>query len=138
MGELFNRLITHLLFHPFCSLHFLIFSNSPPLTYPLCHDSSHMFFPPPSSQTVFIRSSCSPSFPSHPYSLIQIFPLFSSPLSLLYLCPLSRNVSSPFSHSRSLPPDGWQRVAACCGQANYLHNYDLPLNHMIPYLGVGN
>lgn len=34
--------------------------------------------------------------------------------------------------------DGWQRVAACCGQANYLHNYDLPLNHMILYLGVGN
>lgn len=34
--------------------------------------------------------------------------------------------------------DGWQRVAACCVQANYLHNYDLPLNHMILYLGVGN
>lgn len=40
--------------------------------------------------------------------------------------------------SLSLCLDGWQRVAACCGQANYLHNYDLPLNHMILYLGVGN
>lgn len=40
--------------------------------------------------------------------------------------------------SLSLYLDGWQRVAACCVQANYLHNYDLPLNHMILYLGVGN
>lgn len=55
---------------------------------------------------------------------------------LLTYPPLSPH-SSPFSLSLSLQM-GWQRAAACHGQANYLHNYDLPLNHMIPYLGVGN
>lgn len=29
------------------------------------------------------------------------------------------------------PADGRYNKAACCGQANYLSNYDLPLNHMI-------
>lgn len=78
------------------------------------------------SSTFF--SNCPHSFIlhfSHPY------PLLPPPLSLFGTPRFS-------SSSLCLPPDGWQRVAACCGQANYLHNYDLPLNHMIPYLGVGN
>lgn len=68
-----------------------------------------------------------------------LHPPFFSPLPSPTPPPPSLFGTPRFSSSSlCLPPDGWQRVAACCGQANYLHNYDLPLNHMIPYLGVGN
>lgn len=55
--------------------------------------------------------------------------------------PLSFSPRHPFMDAHpllSLSPDGWQRAAACCGQANYLHNNDLPLNHMILYLSASN
>lgn len=103
--------------------------------HPLPRHFRHMFF----------ISGCPHSFIPQPlisFSLLpSYFTLLFSPLSRLCVCPLSLARSLLMFlllPSLALSPDGWQRAAACCGQANYLHNYDLPLNHMILYLGVGN
>lgn len=80
-------------------------------------------------------------FFSLPPGLSSLLSAFSSVL-INAISPIASHPPSCFSVHLSPPPpprpDGCQGVAACCGQANYLHNYDLPLNHMILYLGVGN
>lgn len=108
----------------------LLLSSSPLFTFP-------RFFPPalpyPASHHL---SRCSPLLLPLKLSSVISFPYLPSSLPSIYVH--AHIVSPSLSLSPSLSPDGWQRVAACCGQANYLHNYDLPLNHMILYLDVGN
>lgn len=125
--------ITHVLFHP---LLFIVAQFSPlPTSYlSACIFPDVPFFSLPPGLSPLLSTFSSVLINAISRIASHLPPGLPRPSVYLPVYPsIPPSLTPPPPH-----PDGCQGVAACCGQANYLHNYDLPLNHMILYLDVGN
>lgn len=80
------------------------------------------------------REQAMPGTPRLPSRAHVPMPHVPMPVPHVPRCPGWRRRAAAahcFGRRIPCPADGRYNKAACCGQANYLSNYDLPLNHMI-------